>query len=380
MKTLLCFGFALIWLLANSAHGQQLKANVLWMYIGTYTAPNKSEGIYICRLDLNTGELNTPQLAAKSPNPSFLTIDPSGKYVYACNEVNRGNGMVTAFAINSDGSLKELNQKTSGGTSACYVSTDPSGKVAMVANYGSGSVESLPIHEDGTLGDVATFDQHQGKGANPQRQEGPHGHCIDSDPAGKFVLSCDLGLDKVLIYRLDAATAKLTPNDPAFGSVPAGSGPRHIAFHPNGKLVYVINEMGSSVTAFHYDPQAGSLQPFQTTSTLPDDFKGESSGAEIQVHPNGKFLYASNRGHDSIAVFAIDDSGKLTPVDHTSTQGKMPRSFGIEPTGTLLVAANQSGNNLVVFRIDQNTGKLTPTGSNVKLDAPVCVKFMRPPH
>jgi 6-phosphogluconolactonase len=351
-------------------------ADSISVYIGTYTGP-KSKGIYLSKLDLATGTLSAPTVAAETPSPSFLAIHPDGKFIYAANEVaNAPKGFVTAFSINADGSLSQISQQTSGGSGACYVSVDPSGKVAMVANYGSGSIESLPIEADGKLGAPATFDQHKGKGPDARRQEGPHGHCIDADLAGKFVLSCDLGLDEVFVYRLDPATAKLTAIEP--GHTAPKSGPRHLAFHPNGKLVYVITEMGCTITGFNYDTQTGGMKEFQTISTLPADFKGNSTCAEIAVHPSGKFVYGSNRGHDSIAAFSIDDAGKLTLIGFTPTQGKDPRSFGIDPTGQFLIAANQSSNNMVVFRIDQKTGQLTPTGSSLELSAPVCVKFLMP--
>jgi 6-phosphogluconolactonase len=249
----------------------------------------------------------------------------------------------------------------------------------LVANYGGGSVQALPVNKDGSLGDGGTFLQHTGGGVDKSRQEGPHGHCIITDPKNRFALACDLGLDKVLLYQLDPATATLTANDPAYGAVPPGSGSRHVSFRPDGKFAYVINEMTCTVTAFVFDAKRGALEARATISTLP---QGESvqrgfSTAEIEVHPSGRFVYGSNRGHDTIAVFAIDaKSGQLTPVEHVSTKGKIPRSFGIDPTGRWLLAANQNSDNVVTFAIDAKSGRLTPTGQELTVGAPVCVKFV----
>ena len=282
------------------------------VYVGTYTGP-KSKGIYLLRMDPATGKLSEPELAGEVANPSFITISPNHKFLYAAGEVDNFNGKkagaVSAFSIDpSSGKLTLLNQQTSGGQGPCYVALDATGRAALVANYSGGSVESLPVGEDGRLGEPATFIQHTGKGPDPRRQEAPHAHCFDPAPGNRFALACDLGLDKVMVYRLDPATAKLTPNDPPSASVPAGAGPRHVAFHPTGRFVYVINEMGSSVTHFNYDGDKGVLHPLQTVSTLPAGLKvANNTCAEVLVHPSGKFLYGSNRGHDSIAIFRIDE-------------------------------------------------------------------------
>jgi len=256
---------------------------------------------------------------------------------------------------------------------------DNAGKHAFAANYGGGSVAALPIKKDGSLSEASAFIQHSGSSVNPKRQAGPHAHAINLDAANRFVFVPDLGLDKVMIYRFDSAKGALIPNEPAFGVVPPGSGPRHIAFHPNSRFAYVINEMLCTMTTFSYDARRGELKELQTLSTLP---AGESvqpgySTAEVLAHPSGKFIYGSNRGHDTIAIFAVDqETGKLTPVGHESTQGKAPRCFGIDPTGAYLLAANQGTDNVVVFRIDQKSGKLTPTGQSIEVGAPVCVQFM----
>jgi 6-phosphogluconolactonase len=248
-----------------------------------------------------------------------------------------------------------------------------------VANYGGGSVACLPIGEDGRLGDATAFIQHKGSSVNPQRQREPHAHSINLDAANRFAFVADLGLDKVLVYRFDPSAGTLEPNDPPAAVIASGSGPRHFAFHPSGRFAYVINELNSTVTAFAYDAERGTLQTLQTVTTLPEGFDGKSFPAEVQVHPSGKFLYGSNRGHDSIACFAIDAAtGRLTPIGHEPTQGKNPRNFGIDPTGAYLLAANQDGDNVVAFRIDPATGKLSPTGQSIRVPMPVCVKFMLP--
>jgi 6-phosphogluconolactonase len=254
---------------------------------------------------------------------------------------------------------------------------DKTGKVVLVANYNSGSLAAMPLKADGSLGDVSWFDQHQGKGSDSRRQGSPHAHSIFTSPDNRFALSADLGLDRVYVYKLDAASAKLSPNDPPFANVTPGGGPRHFDFAPSGDFVYVIQEMGSKISAYTYDKARGAMQEVQTVSTLPADFKGDNTCADIHVHKSGKFVYGSNRGHDSIAVFQVEGkTGKLKLVENVSTQGKVPRNFGIDPTGQFLIAANQNTNNMVVFRIDQETGKLTPTGQTVEVGAPVCVRFM----
>jgi 6-phosphogluconolactonase len=290
-------------------------------------------------------------------------------------------GAVSAFSVDpGTGKLALLNQQSSGGGGPCFVSTDTAGKHAFVANYGGGSVACLPIESDGRLREASAFVQHQGQGPTP-RQKQPHAHSIKPDPTGRFVMAADLGLDKLLVYRFDVAGGKLDPHDPPAGVLAPGSGPRHFAFHPGGKFAYVINEMKSTVTTFAYDAGRGALTEVQTVPTLPDGFAGNNSTAEIVVHPSGKFVYGSNRGHDSIAAFSIDgQSGRLTPAGHEPTGGKTPRNFNIDPTGTWLLAANQNSATVVVFKIDPATGKLTPTGTVANIPSPVCVKFLPVPQ
>ena len=350
-------------------------------YIGTYTGA-KSKGIYSCELDSATGELKVLGLAAELKSPSFVAVHPKGKFLYAISEIDNFEGKkaggVSAFSIEpGTGKLTLLNQQTSGGTGPCYVTVDRSGKVVLVANYGGGSVESIPLERDGKLGQPGSFIQHRGTSVNPDRQEAPHAHSINMDIGNRFAIAADLGLDKLLVYRLNTGKGTLTPNDPPFATIKPGSGPRHFSFHPSGKFGYVISEMACTVTAFTYDGKKGTLQEIQAVSTVPGDVEKNFSTAEVQVHPSGKFLYGSNRGHNSIAVFQIDQAtGKLTRVQIEPTQGKTPRNFGIDPTGRWLLAANQDSDNIVVFRIDPDTGKLTSTGSPVEVGKPVCIKFM----
>jgi 6-phosphogluconolactonase len=360
-------------------HGTALASDAsTWVYIGTYTGP-KSQGIYAARLDSATGKLSDLELAAKTANPSFLAIHPTKRFLYAVGETSslggKKEGAVTAFGLEAKtGRLTLLNQQASGGGGPCHLAIDRSGKWVLVANYGTGSIAVLPIAADGQLAEAKTVIQHRGSSINPQRQAGPHAHFITTDPANRLVLACDLGLDKVLVYRLDAANGSLTENDPPFATVKPGSGPRHLAFHPKGRWVYLVNEMASTMTAFEF--AQGALKELQTISTLPEEFRGNNTCAEVQVSPSGKFVYGSNRGHDSIAVFAIDpSSGKLSFVEHQFTQGKAPRYFGIDPTGQWLLAANQDSNSIVVFHIDAKTGRLTPTGQVVEIGSPVCLAF-----
>jgi 6-phosphogluconolactonase len=353
-----------------------------FMYVGTYTNAG-SKGIYVWRFDAAAGKFTSLGLAAQSVDPSYLAAHPNGRFLYAVNEESHfqkmsSNGAVSAFAIDAaTGKLKLLNQQASMGDGPCHLALDHEGKCVIVANYNNGSVAAYPVGNEGLLSQSVGFFQPKGSGKIPRRQDGPHAHCVAVSPDNRFALVADLGLDEVMSYRLNAATAAMEESANGFVKVAPGSGPRHLAFHPNGRLVYLINEMASSIITFSYDPQAGTLHEIQTVSTLPKDYKGEDDSAEIQVHPSGKFVYGSNRGHDSIAVFAVDPkSGTLKPVEQVPTQGKTPRGFGIDPTGAYLVAANQKSNNMVVFRIDQTTGRLKPTGQVLDALTPVAVTFV----
>jgi len=356
----------------------------LWVYIGTYTSGGDSKGIYLMELDTKTGMLTNKGLAAETKDPSFLAIHPSKKYLYAVGEVGefqgKKTGAVTAFAIDPQtGKLTPLNSQSSGGTGPCHIVVDKEGRCALVANYSGGSVASLPIKSDGQLGEPASVIQHKGSSVNKSRQEAPHAHSINVDPANHFAFAADLGLDKVLVYKLDPASAKLTPHEPPAALVAPGSGPRHFAFHPSGKYAYVINEMLCTITAFSYDPEKGVLKEIQTVTTLPHEVKPGYSTAEVVVHPSGKFVYGSNRGHHSIAVFKVDEAtGKLTPAGHQGKGVKTPRNFNIDPTGQFLLVGNQDGDSVSVFRINQETGALTPAGEPVAVPKPVCVRFLVP--
>lgn len=349
------------------------------VYFGTYTG-KESQGIYQATLDTSTGKLGEPTLASEAVNPSFLAIHPTGKFLYAVGEIadfeGKKTGGVTAFAIDSSGKLMKLNQQSSEGTGPCHISVAKDGGTAFVANYGGGSCCSLPIGDDGKLAPAASAIQHEGHSVNDKRQTAPHAHSINLDPSNQFAFVADLGLDKVLIYKVDGKKHTLTPNDPPSGSVAPGSGPRHFAFHPSGKAAYVINELANTITAFAFDAAKGTLTETQTITTLPKDFTGTSYTAEVVVHPSGKFVYGSNRGHDSLAVFEIAADGKLTAAGHVPTGGKTPRNFNVDPTGKWILAANQGSNTVTVFAVDQTTGMLTPTGQSITVGSPVCVRFL----
>lgn len=353
------------------------EARMYRLYIGTYTGA-KSKGIYQLEFDPATGKLGQPQLAAETPSPSFLAIHADGKHVYAVNETDNYQGekagAVSAFAIESgDGRLKLLNQQSSKGAAPCHIIIDSAGKNVLVANYTGGNCGVLPIEADGKLAPMASFMQHKGSGATP-RQKDPHAHSINLDKANRFAFVADLGLDQVLSYRYESG--KLTPNDPPFTKLAAGSGPRHFAFHPNGQYAYVINEISKTITAFRYDPAAGKLTEEQTISTVPPGTEGGST-AEVVVHPSGKFLYGSNRGHDSIASFSIDpNTGRLTATGHQGEGIKTPRNFTIEPGGRFLLVGSQGGNKLLVFRIDAATGALSPTDQSAEIGQPVCIRML----
>lgn len=354
----------------------------MFVFVGTYTG-GKSQGIYTLKLDMASGVLSPVTVTPGIKNPSFVAIHPNGKLLYAVSEIadldGKPTGGVTAFSIDPQtGGLTALNSQSSTGAGPCHVTVDRTGRTVLAANYGGGSVVSFPIAPDGKLGPAASSIQHHGASVNPRRQEAPHAHSINVDASNRFAVAADLGLDKILIYRLDAERSTLTPNEPAFGALPPGSGPRHFAFHPNARFAYTNNELTSTVTLMDWNPAQGALTARQTVSTLPADFPQErNSTAEVQVHPSGKFLYVSNRGHDSLAIFSIDpQTGELHPVGHAPTGGKTPRNFGIDPTGTFVLAANQDSDSIQVFRVDLTTGHLMPVAGPVEVPRPVCVKFL----
>ena len=348
------------------------------VYLGTYTG-EKSKGIYVSRFDAQTGSLTTPELAAEIKNPTFLALHPNNHFLFAVSEIENfagtHSGGVSAYKFDkASGKLFLLNEQPSGGKGPCHLSVDATGKCLLVANYADGTIATLPIHADGILGPATTVIQHHGSSINPQRQSGPHAHFISTDPANRFAFCCDLGLDKVLIYQLDPSRASLVANEPPSVFVKAGAGPRHLAFHPSGRFAWVLNEMSSTLTTFSYARNRGSLTDVQTLSTLPDTFKGQNSGAEVLIHPSGKFVYSSNRGHDSIAIFRVDSrSGKLSSLGYEPTNGKTPRHFALAPDGRWLLAENQDSDTITVFRVNAESGKLAPTGQALQAPSPVCL-------
>lgn len=351
------------------------------VYVGTYTGP-VSKGIYAFRFDPSSGKAGAIELLAETTNPSFLAVDPKRPYLFVANEISNYQGQksggISAFALDpKSGKLTFLNEVSSHGAGPCHLAVDKTGKYVLVANYDSGSIAAFPVQQDGKLAEASSVIQHTGHGPNAERQEGPHAHNILISPDNQFVIANDLGLDQLLVYHFDTTKGALVANQPAFASVDPGAGPRHSAFHPSGRFVYSINEIVGSVSAFAYDARGGRLEPLQTISSLPSDFKGSNDSAEISVHPSGKFLYASNRGPDTIAVFAIDSAkGTLKLVESVPMGGKTPRNFAIDPTGRYLLAAGQDSNNVVVFRIDSRTGRLTATGEVIEVPAPVCLVFV----
>lgn len=352
-----------------------------WVFVGTSTG-GASKGIYRFRFDPETGKAGEMALAAEAANPSFLTIHPGGGFLYAVNAISdyqgEKTGAVAAYALDADsGELTLLNRQPSGGAGPCHVTVDSAGKALLVANYGGGSVAVLPIAADGGLEVPTCIVQHEGSSVNPKRQAGPHAHSINLDPPGRFAFAADLGLDRVLIYRFDPDAATLTANEPVSAATAPGAGPRHFAFHPSGAFGYVINELDSTVTAFRYDAERGALDPIQAITTLPDGFSGENYPAEVQVHPSGRFLYGSNRGHDSIAVCGIDpSSGHLTPSGHHPSGGKWPRHFGMDPAGEWMIVGNQNSDNACVFRIHPESGALEPTGQAFEAPSAICFKMV----
>jgi 6-phosphogluconolactonase len=364
------------------------------VYVGTYTEPirfgtgkvlqGKGEGIYIFRMDQDTGALEPTGRTTGVANPSYLAFDATQRFLYAVNELktyqDRPTGTVSAFAVDTaTGELTILNRQPTHGTDPCHVVVDRQRRHIFVANFMSGSVCVLPVRDDGSLGEACDFIQHQGSGIDPVRQNGPHAHSVTLDQTNRYAFVPDLGLDKLLIYRFDAKRGMLEPNAVPWIKLKPGAGPRHVALHPGGRFAYLINELNSTVAALSFDDKTGTFQEEQVVPTLPEGFHGESTGADIQVAPSGMFVYASNRGHDSIAIHRIDQrTGRLTYVDHASAQGCTPRSFCLDSTGTVLLVANQDSDTIVTFRIDARTGNLHPTGHVAHVPTPVCVKIRSP--
>ena len=352
------------------------------VYYGTYTGGKTgSKGIYVSKFNTATGELGKPELAGETGSPSFLAIHPSKKYLYSVGEMavpGQKGGGVTAFSVElPSGKLTKINQVSSVTGGPCHINLDATGKLAMVANYGGGSCASYQVKDDGSLTEAVSHHQHTGSSVNEKRQAAPHTHSVNFSPDNRFALVCDLGLDKVLIYKIDPATGKSEPHGE--GKVPAGSGPRHLAFHPNGKFVFVNNEITLTETVFAWDAEKGTLTEVQTISTIPEADRSQSglSTAETRVHPNGKFVYVSNRGHDTIAVFTCDPTtGKLKLIQNANVEGKTPRNFNLDPSGKWCIAAHQGSNSVALFKVDPKTGKLTFTGTKHEVGGPCCVRFL----
>jgi len=379
-------GAALISSSAKLTGSAVLTARDYFVYVGTYPVGG-SKGIYLYRFDEKSNHLTSLGLAAEIANPSFVVTDPTHRYLYAISDsemairgsnADQAANTISSFTIDpATGSLKFLNRVSSGGSDPMHLIVDNTGKILFVANYDSGSVASFAIRPDGSIGTMTSFNQHHGSSVDPQRQQGPHAHEVVVSPDNRYLFVPDLGLDRILIYRIDEAKRSFAPNNPAYVAVKGGLGPRHFAFARGGKFAYAICEMGSSVVAFSYNRESGALAPIQTISTLPAGFSGEDDSAEIQIDKSGRFLYASNRGQNAITEFQIDQStGKLTAVQNISTEGKTPRNFVIDPTGKYLLAANQDSNSIVLLEIDPATGRLTPAKQIGEIAAPVCLLFV----
>lgn len=354
------------------------------VFFGTYTR-EKSKGIYRARLDVVTGKLSEAELAAETKDPSFLAVHPTGWFLYAIDEGSDpartpGRGVRTYGLNGRSGILTFLNEQSAGSAGPCHLTVDHEGRSVLVANYSGGSVSALPVGEDGRLGPPAVVVRHVGSSVHPTRQKQPHAHAINVSPDNRFALVPDLGIDQVRVYRLDATKPELVPHTPSAVRLPPGSGPRHLAFRPDGRFVYVINELLCTVSVFAYDARRGELKDVQVISTLPpgETVRPGFSTAEVVVHPSGQYVYGSNRGHDSIVVYAVDRaSGRLTHLQNEPTQGRTPRHFTLDPTGNWLLAENQASDTVVVFGVDPKTGRLSPTGQSITVPSPVCAVFTR---
>jgi len=366
--------------------------NEMLVYIGTYTESirfgtgkilqGKGEGIYVYRMDQTSGAMELVSTTTGITNPSYLAFDSTRRFLYAVNELktyeNKPTGTISAFAVDPKrGKLKFLNKRMTHGTDPCHVLVDKKREYVFVANFMSGSLCVLPVLEDGSLGEACDFIQHQGSSIDPVRQQGPHAHSVTLDEASRFAFVPDLGLDKVMAYKFDPKRGMLEPNEVPWVKMKPGAGPRHVAFHRSGKFAFLINELDSTLASLSYDGRKGTFKVLQIVPTLPEGYQGESTCADVQVSPAGAFVYGSNRGHDSIVIYRINQrTGRLTYVGHESTQGKTPRSFGVDPTGRFLLAANQDSDTIVTFRIEPRSGKLLSTGCATHVPTPVCVKFL----
>jgi 6-phosphogluconolactonase len=369
-----------------SATFSPTKAEDPLVFISSF-APTPDGAIHAFRLDLKSGRLAPLHRTTDVENPFFIAVSRDQKFLYSIHAQKFGGKepeQVAAYElVGRSGQLRLLNRQSALGSAACYLDVDATGKTVLVANYSTGSVASLPVQADGSLGKASSFLQHAGSSVDPARQEGPHAHSFVVSPDNRFAFAADLGLDQVLGYRLEAAAAKLVPNRQPFVRTPPGAGPRHLTFHPNGKQVYVINELSNSVTLFDYTTELGMygtdsamLIERQTIPTLPPDFSGKSYCADVKITPNGRFLYGTNRGHDSLAAYRLGDDGRLTLIGIEPSLGKGPQNLAITSDGELLLCANMPGSNVAVFRIDPQTGKLTSVGPPVSMPSPSCIRVM----
>ena len=368
-------------------------AEGLLVYVGTYTETirfgsgkilnGKGKGIYVYKMDPSSGAMELSSKATGVTNPSYLAFDPKQRFLYAVNELrtfeDKPTGTVSAFSVDSKtGKLEFLNKRLTQGTDPCHLTVDKTGKYVLLANFMSGSVCVLPIRDDGSLGDATDFIQHHGSSIDSSRQKGPHAHAVTLDESNRYAFIPDLGLDKIMVYKFDPEYGKLEPNEDPWVHVKPGAGPRHLVFHSNGRYACLINELDSTLVTFQYDSDKGTLNEIQTVPTLPEDFHEESTCAGVHVSPSKPFVYGSNRGHDSIVIYKIDQgTGKLRYVGHESTRGNTPRNFAIDPNGRFLLAGNQDSDTIVTFRIDPHTGELRPTGQILEVPAPVCIKIRR---
>ena len=357
--------------------GQCLFAQSIDVYFGTYSKANASEGIYHATLNLKNGTLSNVDLACKIQDPSYVAIHPNSKFVYAVTE--RDPGEISAFRIEpGSNKLTLINKSPSQGASPCHLCISRDGRTLLVANYGSGTVASIPLNTDGSLAEPASVIRHTGSSINPQRQKGPHAHSINLSPDNRFAYVTDLGVDKIMVYKFEAKTGRLSPNNPSEFKLTPGAGPRHFSFSPNGEFAYVINELDETIVVLKVDVESGKLSSIQAISTLPAGFSGTSYCAAVRVHPSGKFLYGSNRGHDSIAMYKIDpENGTLTLLGFQHAGIKTPRDFNIDPTGQFCIVANQDANTVLIFRINQQSGWLEPLEQVIKIGKPVCVSFVK---
>lgn len=382
------FSKSVAWLLAfagmtvitmHATHSSTLAADRPLVFISAFATGEKA-GIHAFEFDVQAGALKPVHRTADVQNPFFLALSPNRKYLYSIHAKAFGgkeHEEVAAFELEGrTGKLKLLNRQSALGSAACYLDVDATGKMLVVANYTTGNVASLPIKSDGSLGEAAAMIQHVGSSVDASRQKEPHAHCFVVGPDNKFAFAADLGLDQVLSYRLDPATGKIAPHTQAFVRTPPGAGPRHLTFRPNGKQMYVINELKNSVTLFDYDTANGYLLERQTISTLPADFTGRTYCADLKITPNGKFLYGTNRGHDSIACYGLADDGQMSLIAIEPSLGKGPQNLAVLPGGDYLLCANMPGSNVIVFRIDQATGKISPVGDPVSLPSPSCIMLV----